>query len=143
MKREYENFIQEMSEKGYELESSQKRFNELSVNPQTGVIDEKSLIEVKGSLQGEAQGFYKNPCRPSNKAVDLDFEVDSSEDFTHVNLKIPIDFQNLKHKKGVDVSKFPSLETLGYKYRLKKNGFVVFLTVLKVLRMYYIWLTWV
>ena len=114
MKKEYENFIQEISEKGYQLECNQERFNELSTNPQTGAIDEKSLIEAKGGLQGEAQGMYTNIRRPSNKAVDLDFEIDSSKGYTHVDFKTPIDFQDLADKKGIDVSNFPSLETVAY-----------------------------
>jgi hypothetical protein len=114
MKKEYGNFIQEISEKGYELECSQERFNELSTNPQTGSFDEKSLIEAKGGLQGEAQGMYTNIRRPSNKAVDLDFEIDSSKGYTHVDYKTPIDFQYLADKKGIDVSNFPSLETVAY-----------------------------
>jgi hypothetical protein len=114
MKKQYENFMQEMSEKGYELECSQERFNELSTNPQTGSPDEKSLIEAKGGLQGEAQGMYTNIRRPSNKAVDLDFEIDSSQGYTHVNYKTPIDFQDLADKKGIDVSNFSSLETVAY-----------------------------
>ena len=73
MKKQYENFMQEIPEKGYEVECSQERFNELSTNPQTDSIDEKSLIEAKRGLQGEAQGMYKNIRRPSNKGVDLDF----------------------------------------------------------------------
>ena len=114
MKKQYENFVQEMSEKGYELECSQERFNELSTNPQTGSPDEKSLIEAKGGLQGEAQGMYTNIRRPSNKAVDLDFEIDSSKGYTHVDYKTPIDFQDLADKKGIDVSNFPSFETVAY-----------------------------
>jgi len=114
MKDQYENFMQKMSEKGYELECSQERFNELSTNPQTGSPDEKSLIEAKGGLQGEAQGMYKNIRRPSNKAVDLDFEIDSSKGYTHVDYKTPIDFQDLADEKGIDVSNFPSLETVAY-----------------------------
>jgi len=84
MKEQYENFLQEMSEKGYELECSQERFNELltKTNPQTGSPDEKSLIEAKRALQGEAEGMYTNTCRPRNKAVDLDFEIDSSKGYT-------------------------------------------------------------
>jgi len=114
MKKQYENFMQEISEKGYKLECSQERFNELSTNPQTGSPDEKSLIEAKGGLQGEAQGMYTNIRRPSNKAVDLDFEIDSSKGYTHVDYKTPIDFQDLADKKGIDVSNFPSLETVAY-----------------------------
>ena len=73
--------------------------------------------------------------------VDLDFEIDSSKGYTHVDYKTPIDFQNLSDKKGIDVPNFPSLETVAYntgkKLLLKKRSFVVFLTVLKVLRVYY------
>lgn len=114
MKKEYGNFMQEISKKGYELECSQERFNELSTNPQTGSPDEKSLIEAKGGLQGEAQGMYTNIRRPSNKAVDLDFEIDSSKGYTHVDYKTPIDFQYLADNNGIDVSNFPSLETVAY-----------------------------
>jgi len=114
MKKQYENFMQEMSEKGYELECNKERFNELSTNPQTGSPDEKSLIEAKGALQGEAKGMYTNTRRPSNKAVDLDFEIDSSKGYTHVDFKTPIDFQDLADNKGIDVSNFPSLETVAY-----------------------------
>lgn len=114
MKKEYGNFMQEISKKGYELECSQERFNELSTNPQTSSPDEKSLIEAKGGLQEEAQGMYTNIRRPSNKAVDLDFEIDSSKGYTHVDYKTPIDFQYLADNKGIDVSNFPSLETVAY-----------------------------
>lgn len=114
MKKEYENFMQEISEKGYELECSQERFNELSTNPKTDSPDEKSLIEAKGGLQGEAQGMYTNIRRPSNKAVDLDFEINSLKGYTHVDFKTPIDFQELADKKKIDVSNFPNLETVGY-----------------------------
>lgn len=114
MKKQYKNFMQEISEKGYTLECSQERFNELSTNLQTGAIDEKSLIEAKGGLQGEAQGMYTNLRRPTNKAVDLDFEINSSKGYTHVDYKTPIDFQDLADKKKIDVSNFPSLETVAY-----------------------------
>ena len=114
LKKEYENFMQKISEKGYELECSQERFNELYTNPQTSSIDEKSLIEAKGGLQGEAQGMYKNLRRPSNKDVDLDFEIDSSKGYTHVDYKTPIDFDDLAEKKGIYISNFPSLETVAF-----------------------------
>jgi len=114
MQKQHENFMQKISEKGYKLECSQERFNELSTNPQTDSLDEKSLIEAKGGLQGEAQGMYKNIRRPGNKAVDLDFEIDSSKGYTHVDYKTPVDFQDLADKKGIDVSNFPSLQTVAY-----------------------------
>ena len=58
--------------------------------------------------------MYTNIRRPSNKAVDLDFEIDSSKGYTHVDYKTPIDFQDWADKKGIDVSNFPSLETVAY-----------------------------
>lgn len=121
LKKEYRNFMQEISKKGYELECSQERFNELSTNPQTGSPDEKSLVEAKGGLQREAQGIYTNIRRPSNKAVDLDFdfEIDSLKGYTHVEYKTPIDFQNLADNKGIDVSNFPTLEKVAYDIGLK------------------------
>jgi hypothetical protein len=79
MKKEYGNFIQEIWEKGYALECNQERFNELSTNPQTGNFDEKSLIEAKGGLQGEAERMYTNIRQLSNRDVDLDFEIGSSK----------------------------------------------------------------
>jgi len=114
IKQEYQNFMQRIAEKGYNLNCTQERFNELATSPQTGNIDEKSLIETKGGLQGEAQGMYTNLRRPSNKDVDLDFEIDSSEGYTHADYKTPIDFEDLAEKKGIDVSNFPSLETVAY-----------------------------
>lgn len=139
--------MQEMSEKGQKLECSQKIFNELSTNSQTNIIDEKSWINAKRGLQGQAQGMYKNIRRPSNKSVDLDCDIDSSKDYTHVNYKTLIDFQDSTENKGIDLSNFPSLETIIYNMgktiSTQKNSFVVFLSVLKVLRMYYMWLTWI
>ncbi len=127
MTKEYGNFIQKISEKGCELECSQERFNELSTNPQTGSFNEKSLIEAKGGLQGEAQGMYINIRRPINKVVDLDFEIDSSNGYTHVDCKTPIDFQYLADNERIDVSNFPSLETVTYnmvrKITLQKERF--------------------
>lgn len=67
------------------------------------------MIEAKSGLQGEAHGMYTKIRRPSNKAVDLDFEIDSSKGYTHVDYKTPIDFQDLADKKEIDVSNFPSI----------------------------------
>lgn len=122
IKKEYETFIEKMSEKGYKLECSLERFSDLSTNPQTGNIDAKSLIEAKGGLQGEAQGMFNNIRRPSNKNVDLDFEIDSSQGYTHVDYKTPIDFKDLADNKGVDVSNFPTLESVAYNMGHKIPG---------------------
>ncbi len=71
--------------------------------------------------------MYTKIRRPSNKAVDLDFEIDSSKGYTHVDYKTPIDFQYLADNERIDVSNFPSLETVTYnmvrKITLQKERF--------------------
>lgn len=42
------------------------------------------MIETRVGSEGEAQGMYTDIRQPSNKAVDLDFEIDSSKGYTHV-----------------------------------------------------------
>lgn len=127
MKKEYETFIRKMRDKGYYIECSQERFNELSTNSEKNKIDEKSMIEAKGGLQGEAEGMYENLRRPSNKAVNLDFEIDSVDGYTHLDYKTPIDFQDLEEQEGIDVSEFPTLEEVAYnmgkKIPRQKKGF--------------------
>jgi len=115
MKKEYENFIQEISEKGYQLECNQERFNELSTNPQTGKFDQKSIFEAEGGLQAEAMGLVKNLRRTENPIVDLDFQaelVDSGKTI-FVDHKGMIDFGSLSDK-GVDISGFPSHESVAF-----------------------------
>jgi hypothetical protein len=113
MNQKYKTFMASMKQKGLEVNCSQKRFNNLCVNPQTGNIDEKSLIEAKGGLQGEAQGLYQNLRRPSNQEVNLDFEIKSQNGYTHLDLKTPIDFEDLVGQ-GKDISSFPSHKTVAY-----------------------------
>ena len=116
LEQEYHDFMETILEKGLELDCTQERFNQLVTDPKTGIPNEKILIEVKGALQGEAEGFYKNIRRPSNRAVDLDFEIDPTDGFTFVDLKTPVDFKYLADK-GVDLSKprFKSLDRIAYK----------------------------
>jgi len=45
MKKEYIMLMEDMSQKGIELECDQQRFNDLCVNQETGAIDEKSIFE--------------------------------------------------------------------------------------------------
>lgn len=52
--------MEDMTQKGIEVEWNQQRFNDLSVNQETGVPDGKSIFEAKGSLQGEGEGMYKD-----------------------------------------------------------------------------------
>ncbi|MGK7895898.1 MAG: hypothetical protein AB4372_20360 [Xenococcus sp. (in: cyanobacteria)] len=75
MEKEYTMFMEDMSQKGIEVECDQQRFNDLSVNQETGAIYEKSIFEAKGGLQGEGQKMYTNLSRPANSDVRLDFEA--------------------------------------------------------------------
>jgi len=51
MEREYTMFMEDMSQKGIEVECDQKRFNNLCVNKETGTHDKKYIFEAKGGLQ--------------------------------------------------------------------------------------------
>ena len=116
MKKEYKMFMEDISQKGIELECDQQRFNDLSVNQETGAIDEKSIFEAKGSLQGEGQKMYKNLRRPANPDVRLDFEaIDiKTGNPIFVDHKGMIDFQSLADQ-GKNISRFPSHETVAYR----------------------------
>ena len=108
--------MEDMSQKGIELECDQQRFNDLSVNQETGAIDEKSIFEAKGGLQGEGQKMYKNLRRPANPDVRLDFEATDIKTGNRifVDHKGMIDFQSLADQ-GKDISRFPSHETVAYR----------------------------
>ena len=116
MEKEYKMFMEDMSQKGIELECDQQRFNDLSVNQETGAIDEKSIFEAKGGLQGEGQKMYKNLRRPANPDVRLDFEATDIKtgNTIFVDHKGMIDFQILADQ-GKDISRFPSHETVAYR----------------------------
>jgi hypothetical protein len=116
MEKEYTLFMEDMSQKGIEVECDQQRFNDLSVNRETGVIDEKSIFEAKGGLQGEGQKMYKNLSRPANPDVRLDFEATHIKTGKRIFLdhKGMIDFQSLADQ-GKDISRFPSHETVAYR----------------------------
>jgi hypothetical protein len=116
MEKEYTMFMEDMSQKGIELECDQQRFNDLSVNQETGAIDEKSIFEAKGGLQGEGQKMYKNLRRPANPDVRLDFEATDIKTGNRifVDHKGMIDFQSLADQ-GKDISRFPSHETVAYR----------------------------
>lgn len=106
-----------MQNKGYgDVEVSEKRFLELSTNPQTGNYDYKSIIEAEGALEGEAQGFYSNVRRlDDNSKVDLDFQaedINTGKTF-FLDHKRMIDFGKLE-EQGKDISGFPSPATVAY-----------------------------
>ena len=116
MEKEYTMFMEDMSQKGIELECDQQRFNDLSVNQETGAIDEKSIFEAKDGLQGEGQKMYKDLHRPANPDVRLDFEATDIKTGNRifVDHKGMIDFQSLADQ-GKDISRFPSHETVAYR----------------------------
>ena len=116
MKKEYTILMEDMSQKGIELECDQQRFNDLCVNQETGAIDEKSIFEAKGGLQGEGQKMYRNLRRPANPDVRLDFEATDIKtgNTIFVDHKGMIDFQSLADQ-GKDISRFPSHETVAYR----------------------------
>ena len=116
MEKEYTIFKEDMSQKGIEVECDQQRFNDLSVNQETGAIYEKSIFEAKGGLQGEGQKMYQNLSRPTNSDVRLDFEATDIKTGKRifVDHKGMIDFQSLADQ-GKDISRFPSHETVAYR----------------------------
>lgn len=116
MKKEYNNLMQDMLKKSIELECDQQRFNDLCVNQETGRIDEKSVFEAKGCLQGEGQKLYKNLRRPANPDVRIDFEATDMETGNRifVDHKGMTDFQGLANQRK-DISKFPTHQTVAYR----------------------------
>ena len=114
LKVEYQILIQEMAKKGYKIDCNQERFNDLLVNLQTGCITKTSLRKVKAALQGEAEGLYTNLRRPSNKAVKLDFEIDSPKGYTHVEYKTLIDNQEFEETYGISTKAWPKEENTAY-----------------------------
>ncbi len=65
------------------------RLEELSINPQTGKIDSKSLSEAQTILQAEQKGLVKNARRPDlkNGEPNLDFIIDGG----YAEIKTPFD----------------------------------------------------
>lgn len=115
MKKEYTILMEDMAQRGIQLECDQQRFNDLCVNQETGAIDEKSIVEARGGLQGEGQKLYKNLRRPTNSDVRLDFEATDIKTGNRifVDHKMMIDFQSLVDQ-GKDISRFPNHATVAY-----------------------------
>lgn len=104
MEEEYKTFLEEMAEKGIEVDFDQLRFNDLSVNPFTGEIDEKSIFEAQGGLQGESIAMFTNILRRAKPDVKLDFEANDPKTgkTIFVDMKGSIDFQTLADE-GKDI----------------------------------------
>lgn len=114
-KKEYQDFMDAMSEKGIEVECNQARFEELCVNRETGDIDEKSIFEAKGGLQGEGLNLYKDLERINDPKIRADFKAKDAKTGKHilVEMKGQIDFKSLE-EQGKDISYFPSHEQVAY-----------------------------
>jgi len=115
MEEEYKMFMEDMAQKGIEVNCNQQRFNDLSVNQETGAIDAKSIIEAKGGMQVEGQRMYNNLRRPTNPDVRLDFQATDIQTGNRifVDIKTMIYFQSLVDQ-GINISGFPSHETVAY-----------------------------
>ena len=87
----------------------------MCINQETGAIDEKSIFEARGGLQGEGQKLYKNLRRPANSDVRLDFEATDIKTGNRIFIdhKKMIDFQSLADQ-GKDISRFPNHATVAY-----------------------------
>ena len=109
----YHDFMSKMKKKGYLSNISQDRFLKLSVNPQTGTFDGKSVFETTGCLELEVNGTLTNVRRPGNRKVDLDFVAELSGKSIFVDHKGMIDFESLSDQ-GRDVSTFPSHESVAF-----------------------------
>jgi hypothetical protein len=109
LEKEYRMFREDMAQKGLEVECDQQRFNDLCVNQQLDVVDDKSVFEAKGCLQGEGEKLYKNLRRPTNPDVKLDFEATDIKTGKRifVDHKGMIDFQSLADR-GLDISRLQS-----------------------------------
>lgn len=112
---EYRDFMSRMKENNYEINVSEDRFLELSINQQTGRYDKKSVFEAKGCLELEASGIVKNLRRPDNPEVDLDFVAErvGSGETIFLDHKEMIDFASLADK-GKDICTFPSHESVAF-----------------------------
>jgi hypothetical protein len=115
MQKEFKMFQDDMMQKDVLVQCDLPRFKQLSTNPETGRVDEKSLIEARGCLQAEGLGLIDNIHRPTNPRVNLDFQgTDPNTGKTvFMDHKYMRDWKNL-NEKGVNTTKFPTLEKVGY-----------------------------
>lgn len=71
MEKKFRMFMEDMAKKNLYPDCDQQRFNELSLNREKGIFDEKTIFEARGALQAEAQGMFSNVRRPSNPKMKL------------------------------------------------------------------------
>ena len=112
----YDEFIKKMKDKNLSHKVSKERFCDLCINSQTRCFDEKSIFEVQGGLQLEAQGIISNLRRIKNSNAELDFkcELVKTQETIFLDHKGMIDFNQLAIDKNTDVSYFPTHESVAF-----------------------------
>ena len=122
---ERQNFVEEMKSKGYsvsDIDCDVERFEELSTNPETGFVDQKSLNEAKTILQSEKENLVVNARRPNLKKGEpnLDFVVDGPGPYKYVDVKNPIDPGKFPGRKTETIPKMS--KRIGKKITMQKAG---------------------
>ncbi len=94
--------------------SVQNRFNKLSKDPQTLMLNQKSVEEAKAILEAENQGLIVNPTRPNLEIGDpnLDFKIDGPVPYKWADVKTPINRGDLK-KMAINIGKKSKLQKGG------------------------------
>lgn len=99
------------------------RFENLSKNPETNQIDQKSRTEAITILQAENKGIVNNARRPNleNGEPNLDFLIDGPGPYKYVDVKNPIDPRKYSSaKKPESFNKIA--KRMGEKIRKQKGG---------------------
>ena len=105
--------------------SSDKRFKELSINPQTYKENPQSQGEACSILQAKSESLVKNPRRPNMRKSEpnLDFLIEGPENYRYADIKTPRDPSSFPRNPK---NRPPSLEkvarTIGKQIRNQKGG---------------------
>jgi len=112
----HDEFIKKIKDKNLLYKVSKERFCDLYINLQTVYFDEKSIFEVQGGLQLEAQGLISNLRRIKSSNAELDFkcELVKTQKTIFLDHKGMIDFNQLAIGKNADVSNFPTHESVAF-----------------------------
>lgn len=122
---------------------SKKRFDELSTDPQRGIITEKSIDEANAILEAESAGLVQKPKRPSDprNQPNLDFIIDGPAPYKYADVKTPANFgyldvmaikigRNSVLQKGgtdsvlhlVDLKNIPSAQKARFEQNVRKGA---------------------
>ena len=101
-----------------------KRFESLSTNPQTSLIDQKSLNEAKTISQSEQENLVINARRPNlNKGEpNLDFVIDGPGSYEYVDVKNSTDPRKCPPAKKKSESFNKMAKRIGEKITKQKGG---------------------